>query len=107
MNLQADGRVIDLGIPRTSLKRVVIIGGGFAGIKLIKKLSTQTFQLVLIDKNNYHVLQPLLYQVAMGGLEPSSIAYPLRRIPHNKLIHFRMVEVKKIAPAGNYIETSE
>jgi NADH dehydrogenase len=107
VNSQSNGRVVDLGIPRTKLKRVVIVGGGFAGIKLIKKLSTQKFQLVLIDKNNYHVFQPLLYQVAMGGLEPSSIAYPLRRIPHNKLIHFRMTEVKRIAPAGNYIETAE
>ena len=107
MNSQSNGKVVDLGIPRTNLKRVVIIGGGFAGIKLIKKLSTQKFQLVLIDKNNYHQFQPLLYQVAMGGLEPSSIAYPLRRILKNKLIHFRMTEVKKIAPAGNYIETTE
>jgi NADH dehydrogenase len=103
----SDGKVVGLGVPPTSLKRIVIIGGGFAGIKLIKKLSTQKFQIVLLDKNNYHQFQPLLYQVALGGLEPSSIAFPLRRIPKNKLIHFRMTEVKKIWSAGSYIETSK
>jgi NADH:ubiquinone reductase (H+-translocating) len=101
-----ENEVPDLGIPKSSLKRVVIIGGGFAGIKLTRKLSTQKFQVVLLDKNNYHLFQPLLYQVAMGGLEPSSIAYPLRRIPRNKLIHFRMAEVVNIHPEENYIETN-
>jgi NADH dehydrogenase len=98
--------IVNLGVPNSSLKRIVIIGGGFAGIKLIKKLSTLKFQLVLLDKNNYHQFQPLLYQVAMGGLEPSSIAYPIRRIAKNKLIHFRMAEVKKINPEENYLDTN-
>jgi NADH:ubiquinone reductase (H+-translocating) len=106
--IQAAGKeIIDLGIPASSLKRIVIIGGGFAGINLIKKLSSEKFQIVLLDKNNYHQFQPLLYQVAMGGLEPSSIAYPLRKILKSKLLHYRMAEVKQIHPEENYLDTSE
>mgnify|MGYP000023399665 CR=1 FL=1 len=60
--------------------KIVIIGGGFAGISLAKKLSKQEVQVVLLDKHNYHTFQPLLYQVSTGGLEPDSIAYPIRKI---------------------------
>lgn len=69
-----------MNIPRTSFPRVVIIGGGFAGISLAKQLGKQEVQAVLIDKHNYHTFQPLLYQVSTGGLEPDSIAYPIRKI---------------------------
>lgn len=67
-------------IPKTEQKRVVIVGAGFGGLVLARKLSQSAdFQIVLIDKNNYHQFQPLFYQVAMAGLEPSSIAFPLRK----------------------------
>ncbi|MDU8887269.1 NAD(P)/FAD-dependent oxidoreductase [Yeosuana sp. MJ-SS3] len=69
-----------MNIPRLSCPRVVIIGGGFAGISLAKKLSKHDVQVVLLDKHNYHTFQPLLYQVSTGGLEPDSIAYPIRKI---------------------------
>lgn len=69
-----------LNIPETNLERVIIIGGGFGGLQIIKHLSSKHYQAVLIDKNNYHTFQPLLYQVATSGLEPDSIAYPIRRI---------------------------
>ena len=68
-----------MNIPNTNLPRIVIIGGGFAGIALAKKLKNQRVQVVLIDKHNYHTFQPLLYQVATGGLEAGSIAYPIRK----------------------------
>lgn len=55
-------------LPATSLPRVVVIGAGFAGIHLIKKLRNQPVQIVLLDKNNFHQFQPLLYQVAIAGL---------------------------------------
>ena len=61
-------------------KRVIIVGAGFAGLTLAKKLASKYFQVILIDKNNYHQFQPLLYQVATSGLEPSSISFPLRKI---------------------------
>jgi NADH dehydrogenase len=88
---------VDLKIPSTGQKRVVIIGGGFGGIEVAKHLSEKDVQIVLLDKHNYHCFQPLLYQVATGGLEPGSIAYPLRKfmqeIPNGI---FRMAEVRNI-----------
>jgi NADH dehydrogenase len=86
-----------MNIPRTSFPRVVIIGGGFAGIALAKKLSKQEVQVVLLDKHNYHTFQPLLYQVSTGGLEPDSIAYPIRKILKDfPNFHFRLAEVQEI-----------
>ena len=87
--------------------RVVIIGGGFAGLAMAKKLRKQQFQVVLLDRNNYYTFQPLLYQVATGGLEPDSIAYPLRKIfQGNSKLSFRMAEVLHIRPEQKVVETS-
>jgi NADH dehydrogenase len=96
-----------LNIPTTGNKRVVVIGAGFAGISIAKKLKKKSVQVVLIDKNNYHTFQPLLYQVATGGLESNSIAYPIRRIIKKwKNVFFRMAEVTRIIPEQNVIETN-
>ena len=65
-----------LNIPESSDPRIVIVGAGFAGFCLAKNLSGKGFQIVLLDRNNYHQFQPLYYQVAMSGLEPSSICFP-------------------------------
>jgi NADH dehydrogenase len=64
-------------IPNTKEPRIVIVGAGFGGLSLARKLAKTNYQIILIDKNNYHQFQPLFYQVAMAGLEPSSIAFPL------------------------------
>ena len=86
-----------MNIPRTSFPRVVIIGGGFAGISIAKQLKNQEVQAVLIDKHNYHTFQPLLYQVSTGGLEPDSIAYPLRKIIKDyPNFYFRLTNVEAI-----------
>ena len=86
-----------MNIPSSIHQRVVIIGGGFAGIALAKKLRNQKLQVVLIDKHNYHTFQPLLYQVATGGLEAGSIAYPIRKvIQEYKDFYFRLTSVKEI-----------
>jgi len=86
-----------LNIPDSPYERIVIIGAGFAGINLAKKLAKKKYQLVLIDRNNYHQFQPLFYQVAMAGLEPSSIIFPLRKLfQRNKNIHIRITEVESI-----------
>lgn len=69
-----------MNIPNSNLPRIIIIGGGFAGIALAKKLKNKNVQVVLLDKHNYHTFQPLLYQVATGGLEAGSIAYPIRKV---------------------------
>lgn len=97
-----------INIPDTGQKRVVVIGGGFAGLELIKKLrGNDGFQVVLIDKNNYFTFQPLLYQVATAGLEPNSVAYPFRRLFRtDPNVFFRMAAVKRIAPGTNRIFTS-
>jgi len=95
-------------IPRLEgKKRIVIVGGGFGGLKLAMKLNPKYFQVLLLDKNNYHQFQPLLYQVAISGLEVSSIAYPFRKNFQKKNhIHFRMCEVTKIKASENIIETN-
>ncbi|NVK29168.1 MAG: NAD(P)/FAD-dependent oxidoreductase [Flavobacteriia bacterium] len=86
-----------LNIPESKKDRVIIIGGGFGGLKLAKLISSREFQVVLIDKHNYHTFQPLLYQVATSGLEPDSIAYPLRKIFHKKSdFFFRVAKAESI-----------
>ncbi|KAA2241619.1 NAD(P)/FAD-dependent oxidoreductase [Chitinophaga agrisoli] len=93
-------------IPETGQPRVVIVGGGFGGIHLAKKLRHAPVQVVLLDRNNYHLFQPLLYQVSTAGLEPDSIAFPLRGIfGRQKNFHFRMAEVIGVRPAENVLET--
>lgn len=96
-----------MNIPRSSFPRIVIIGGGFGGIALAEKLSKKEVQVVLLDKNNYHCFQPLLYQVSTGGLEPDSIAYPLRKvlIGYDNFF-FRLAEVLEIEPENKLLNTS-
>ncbi|WP_223550281.1 NAD(P)/FAD-dependent oxidoreductase [Aestuariivivens sp. NBU2969] len=96
-----------MNIPRTSYPRIVIIGGGFAGVALAKKLSKQEVQVVLLDKNNYHTFQPLLYQVSTGGLEPDSIAYPIRKILKDfPNFYFRLAHVEAVDTLKNKVITN-
>ncbi|MEQ8533895.1 MAG: FAD-dependent oxidoreductase, partial [Imperialibacter sp.] len=96
----------DIMIPQTSRKRVVIIGGGFGGLKIAKGLRKKNFQVVLFDRHNYHTFQPLLYQVATAGLEPDSIAGPLRkRLKNFKDFYFRMATVESVDTSRNCIIT--
>ena len=96
-----------MNIPISNLPRIVIIGGGFAGISMAKTLANKNVQVVLLDKHNYHTFQPLLYQVSTAGLEPDSIAYPLRKIikNHNNTF-FRLAEVEHIDTTNNVVETN-
>jgi NADH dehydrogenase len=96
-----------INIPRTNKKRVVIVGCGFAGLTLSKKLKKTGYQVVILDKHNYHQFPPLFYQVASAGLEESSILFPLRKIfQHYKDFHLRKVEVKSVDTASNSLITS-
>lgn len=98
---------MSVNIPETAKKRIVIIGAGFAGLKLAKKLVGSGYQIVLIDKNNYHQFQPLFYQVASSGLEPSSILFPLRKIfQSRKDVYIRVAEVYAIDTEKKEIQTS-
>ena len=93
-------------IPESEHPRVIIIGGGFAGINFAKHLRKKPFQIVLFDRNNYHTFQPLLYQVATAGLEPDSIADPLRKqLEPEKNFYFRMGEVHTIDHENKLIKT--
>ncbi|NET32836.1 MAG: NAD(P)/FAD-dependent oxidoreductase [Cyanothece sp. SIO1E1] len=86
-----------INLPETGQERIVIVGGGFAGLTLARKLAKSQYQVVLIDKNNYHQFQPLFYQVAMAGLEPSSIIFPYRKLfQHHKNVFIRMTEVNAV-----------
>ena len=93
-------------IPETNQKRVVIVGAGFGGLVFAQKLAKQDFQIVLIDKNNYHQFQPLFYQVAMAGLEPSSSSFPLRKIfQHTPNVHIRITKVNALDTSKQSITT--
>ncbi len=96
-----------MNIPYTNLPRLVIIGGGFAGVALARKMVKEDVQLVLLDRHNYHTFQPLLYQVSTSSLEPDSIAYPLRKIvKRGKNTYFRMTEVESIDPEVKKVYTT-
>lgn len=86
-------------------EKIVIIGGGFAGLQLARNLNNQgKYKVMVIDKMNHHMFQPLFYQVATGRIEPSNISFPFRKIfQRSKNIQFRMTEVKKIIPSENKV----
>lgn len=93
-------------LPKLSLPRIVVIGAGFAGLKLARKLKNKNYQVILLDKNNYHQFQPLFYQVATAGLEPSAISFPLRKVFHNTPnVTFRMAEAQRIDQEKNRVYT--
>ncbi len=96
-----------MNIPQSSFSRIIIIGGGFGGIALAKKLSKKDVQVVLLDKHNYHNFQPLLYQVSTGGLEPDSIAYPIRKVLQDyPNFYFRLAEVQRIDTSQRKLHTN-
>lgn len=92
---------------KESRKRVVVVGGGFAGINFIKRLSNEEeFLITLVDVNNYHFFPPLLYQVATAFIEPSNISYPFRRLfQEKKNLRFHMGCLTRVNWESNTIET--
>jgi len=96
-----------ISIPTSDKPRVVIIGGGFAVVELAKSLKNSGYQIVMLDKHNYHAFQPLLYQVATSALEADSIAFPLRKIFKGyKDFYFRMAEVNDVITEENLVISS-
>lgn len=88
-------------------QKIVIVGGGFGGIELAKKLRKENVEITILDKHNYHTFQPLLYQVATGGLEADSIAFPIRKIfKGQQNLIFRVTEVLKVVPEENKLLTT-
>ena len=98
---------LDTRIPDTGKPRVIVIGGGFAGLELVKALRYVEVQVVLFDKQNHHTFQPLLYQVATSGLETTSIVYPFRKkFGKQRNFFFRLGEVTHVDTTQKRVETS-
>ncbi|HOZ50951.1 MAG TPA: NAD(P)/FAD-dependent oxidoreductase [Chitinophagaceae bacterium] len=88
-------------------KKIIIVGGGFAGIQLVRNLDENKFDILLLDKLNHHQFQPLFYQVATSQLEPASISFPLRNIFKNKKnLQIRLAEVSNIDQNKNHVDTN-
>lgn len=102
---------ININVPETEKEqeRIIIVGAGFGGLRLARKIvKNGKFQVLIIDRNNYHQFQPLLYQVATAGLEPSSISFPIRKIfKGKKNVFIRIAGIEEIEPEKNTIVTSE
>ena len=98
---------MSLNIAKDGRKRIVIVGGGFGGLQVANKLKGTDYQVILIDKNNYHQFPPLIYQVASAGMEASSISFPFRRnFQKHKNFYYRMAELRAIFPERKLIQTS-
>lgn len=96
-----------INIPNNDQKRIVVVGAGFAGLSFAQKMAKQNVQIVLIDKNNYHQFQPLFYQVAMAGLEPSAISFPLRKVfQKKKNVFIRVTELAGVNVQKQEIQTT-
>jgi NADH dehydrogenase len=92
---------------KSKFPKVVVVGGGFGGLQVAKKLKDEPVDVLMIDKHNYHTFQPLLYQVATGSLEPDSIAFALRKnFAGQKNFRFRNAEVTKVNHEKNTIDTT-
>ncbi len=109
MTIENHCKVTDLiCLPDSKVPRVVVVGGGFAGLALVEGLKKINVQVVLIDKNNFHQFQPLFYQVATSALEPDSIVFPFRKqINGYKNVQFRLAEVEEIEPSRNTLFTNK
>ncbi|KFF10240.1 NADH dehydrogenase [Chryseobacterium soli] len=89
-------------------EKIIIIGGGFAGLQLAKTLNNKNKKVIVLDRVNHHMFQPLFYQVACGRIEPSNISFPFRKIfQQSRNTQFRLTEVKEIDPVNNKVITDE
>jgi len=88
-------------------KRIIIVGAGFAGLTLAEDLENTDYEVYLIDRNNYHQFQPLMYQVATARLEPASISFPLRKVfQRSKNVKIRIADVLSVETENKYLKTS-
>ncbi|WP_306568156.1 NAD(P)/FAD-dependent oxidoreductase [Flavobacterium lindanitolerans] len=88
-------------------KRIIIVGAGFAGLTLAEDLENTGYEVYLIDRNNYHQFQPLLYQVATARLEPASISFPLRKVfQRSKNVKIRIADVLSVEADKKCLKTS-
>jgi NADH dehydrogenase len=96
-----------MAITNNNRRRIVIIGAGFAGLRIARDLNNTAYEIFLVDKHNYHEFQPLMYQVATARLEPSSISFPLRKVfQHTKNVNIRIAEVQHVDTVEKVVHTS-
>src|ERR1700734_3357493 len=96
-----------MAITNNNRQRIVIIGAGFAGLRIARDLNDTNYEIFLIDRHNYHQFQPLMYQVATARLEPSSISFPLRKVfQHKQNVTIRIAEIEHVDTAARVIHTS-
>ena len=96
-----------MALPTSNRTRIVIIGAGFAGLRIARALNDTNYDVVLIDRHNYHEFQPLMYQVATARLEPSSVSFPLRKVfQHTRNVHIHIASVESIDPGNRLVHTS-
>ena len=92
-------------------KRIVVLGGGFAGLNFVKRIDKEKYEVVLIDRNNFHSFPPLFYQVASAGIDASGICFPLRReirkYTHAQNVIFNMTRARKIDTDRHIVTTDE
>lgn len=89
-------------------EKIIIIGGGFAGLQLAKTLNNKNKKVIVLDRVNHHMFQPLFYQVACGRIEPSNISFPFRKIfQQSRNTQFRLTDVQEIIPSQNKVITKE
>ncbi len=99
---------LTLNIPESDLPRIIIVGAGFGGLTLARKLRNQAYQVILLDRQNYHQFQPLFYQVAMAGLEPSAISFPLRKTFQNSdNVFIRVCTMESVDRVNKKVVTSQ
>ncbi|HLV41852.1 MAG TPA: NAD(P)/FAD-dependent oxidoreductase [Brumimicrobium sp.] len=104
--METETKINRIRLPKTDLPRVLVIGGGFAGLSFVKKLKNKAVQVVMIDRNNFHQFQPLLYQVATSGIVPDSIAFPFRKqFKSYNNVFFRMADVLTIETEKKQVVT--
>ena len=96
-----------MAITNNNRQRIVIIGAGFAGLRIARDLNNTAYEIFLVDRHNYHEFQPLMYQVATARLEPSSISFPLRKVfQHTKNVNIRIAEVQRVDTVEKIVYTS-
>lgn len=96
-----------MAVGSNNQQRIVIVGAGFAGLRIARDLNNTGYEIYLIDKHNYHQFQPLMYQVATARLEPSSISFPLRKVfQHSKNVNIRIGEVQRVDTEKKILTTT-
>jgi NADH dehydrogenase len=94
--------------PMSNKKKVVILGAGFAGLQLARRIKNSEYDITLLDQYNFHQFQPLFYQVATARLEPSSISFPLRKVfQRKKNVHVRVAKVERVDTANKVVITDD